>query len=289
MEEVPIDLEYNKAKRFKGFKRLPFVIYTTPKKKDNEKIGLEENYKLLNDNFIKEFVPSDKEGHKTDIYMYGGITLFFGVIMPIAGSAFEKGFMEVWVYIVYLILALFFGKITHAKWKKHKLAPESSYMLLDRQNSLITLPRIGDFEFFKIPFIHLRADITRIVTRSTFSAPLLNFYRDYSMNFVKMHDARIILGGWHLEAKQAWSFYVWYMDKNRPLPPGNNFDAYRQKDFERRKAEGFPPPLFKSLVPTPEATAEQQLVREAFWKDVDYVPTEQESFYSLWKPKPKDK
>ena len=47
-----------------------------------------------------------------------------------------------------------------------------------------------------------------------------------------------------------WSFIVWYMDKNRNLPPGEAFDPYREKDFHRRKAEGFLPPLYKSNIPT---------------------------------------
>jgi hypothetical protein len=46
--------------------------------------------------------------------------------------------------------------------------------------------------------------------------------------------------------------YVWYMDKNRPLPPGDVFDAYREKDYLRRRAEGFPPPLYESIIDTPE-------------------------------------
>ena len=51
---------------------------------------------------------------------------------------------------------------------------------------------------------------------------------------------------------QSWSFIVWYMDKNRPLPPGKVFDPYRQKDYERRKKEGFPKPLYQSWIATPE-------------------------------------
>ncbi len=52
------------------------------------------------------------------------------------------------------------------------------------------------------------------------------------------------------------------MDKNRPLPPGSAFDSYRQMDYERRKAAGFPYPLFPSEIPTPESTPEQQEERE---------------------------
>jgi hypothetical protein len=59
------------------------------------------------------------------------------------------------------------------------------------------------------------------------------------------------------------SFYLWYMDKNRPLPPGTAFDPYRDKDFERRKAEGFPRPLFNCNFITPEHTPEQQAERRA--------------------------
>ncbi|MFC5047196.1 hypothetical protein ACFSTE_12080 [Aquimarina hainanensis] len=59
-----------------------------------------------------------------------------------------------------------------------------------------------------------------------------------------------------------WSFMVWYMDKNRPLPPGDAFDPYRQRDYERRKAAGFPKPLYPSEISTPEATPEQQAERE---------------------------
>src|SRR5690554_660781 len=38
------------------------------------------------------------------------------------------------------------------------------------------------------------------------------------------------------------SFLTWCMDKNRPLPPGKPFDPFREKDFQRRKREKFPPP-----------------------------------------------
>jgi len=48
------------------------------------------------------------------------------------------------------------------------------------------------------------------------------------------------------------SFLTWYMDKNRPLPLGRAFDPYRKRDYERRKAEGFPEPLYPSHIVTEE-------------------------------------
>ncbi len=79
--------------------------------------------------------------------------------------------------------------------------------------------------------------------------------------------------------ENAWSFMVWYMDKNRPLPPGSAFDEYREIDFERRKAEGFPPPLFPSRFPIPEATPEQQAERNRYWRDEDYFGSSDTAWY----------
>lgn len=45
--------------------------------------------------------------------------------------------------------------------------------------------------------------------------------------------------------------YVWYMDKNRPLPPNKALDPHRNKDYLRRKSEGFPLPLYAGIY-TPE-------------------------------------
>ena len=58
------------------------------------------------------------------------------------------------------------------------------------------------------------------------------------------------------------SFLYWYMDKNRPLPPDKRFDPYRQVDFERRRAEGFPKPLYPSSIRTLECTGEKRKERK---------------------------
>ncbi len=65
-----------------------------------------------------------------------------------------------------------------------------------------------------------------------------------------------------LECYSNMSFITWYMDKNRPLPPGEAFDAFRQADYKRRKAAGFPKPLYRSNIATPEATKEQRAERK---------------------------
>lgn len=287
--EVKIDYNYDTAKVFKKFKRIPFIIYKKPIPKNDGYIDKNRNYYLIfNSKLIKEFVPSEKAGHKMDIYIYGGTAAFFGVFLPLLFTIGEDSLPPLWAYLLMFIPALFCLKITYNYWKKHQVVPEQSHMLLDRINSFITLPKIGDVEYLKIPFTHLRVSIHAIGgSATTYSGKKLWFYRDYSSNIMKRHNAYIYKGGFPKDPKQDWSFYVWYMDKNRPLPPGTAFDAYRDEDFERRKNEGFPPPLFKSLVPTPEATPAQQLVRETFWKDEDHIATEEDAHFSLIRRKPK--
>lgn len=94
-------------------------------------------------------------------------------------------------------------------------------------------------------------------------AYILQLVRPKNHTFV-----HIIFGN---DCYESISGITWYMDKNRPLPPGSAFDPFRDKDFERRKAEGFPPPLYPSPVSTPEATAAQQTEREKYWRDLDYI------------------
>ena len=75
---------------------------------------------------------------------------------------------------------------------------------------------------------------------------------------------RFPFGG--LDCYQDLAFLTWYMDKNRPLPPAKDLDSYREKDFERRKKAKFKKPLYRSQIPTPEATPEQQAEREKIGK-----------------------
>ena len=148
--------------------------------------------------------------------------------------------------------------------------------------SMLGLPGIGCIIYgFTAPLKYLIYD--RLNDRITVPR---NFRKSVTISFSKGHGVRVFtsvrpgtinqhltfvsskekprVGGIITELKvdQYWAFTVWYMDKNRPLPPGTAFDPYRQKDFDRRKAEGFPKPLYESEIETPEATPEQQAERE---------------------------
>ncbi len=139
---------------------------------------------------------------------------------------------------------------------------KKSMIILDRKNGLFSFPhRLNKYKHYEAKFDEI------IFYWQGTGGPTGNL----GMSLIAQHPNKKI-GGADLKAhvtnyRKLWSFYVWYMDKNRPLPPGTAFDAYRQKDFERRKAEGFPKPLYRSHIITPEATEEQQKEREQYWKD----------------------
>jgi hypothetical protein len=128
-------------------------------------------------------------------------------------------------------------------------------LVLDRMNGTISYPHL----FFSkkqetVPF-WLVTVYKNLQTGGDFAPTGYSLIlRDRKQNFTWTLANR--------EVESYWSFMVWYMDKNRPLPPGNTFDPYRQQDFERRKALGFPKPLYPSNIPTPEATPEQQAERK---------------------------
>ncbi len=134
------------------------------------------------------------------------------------------------------------------------IAPQKN-LIMDRLNNKITIPRnfmssvniVFETGFGLIKYINSSPGVISgiLVLRSSKSKPRI--------------EAEIASSS---RIDSYWNFTIWYMDKNRPLPPGTAFDPYREKDFERRKAEGFPKPLYPSNITTNEATREQQKERE---------------------------
>lgn len=67
------------------------------------------------------------------------------------------------------------------------------------------------------------------------------------------------------------SFYRWYMDRNRQLPPGKRLNPYRIKDFLRREAEGFPKPLRYASIKIPS----RKIVPSALKKERERIKLEE--------------
>ncbi len=147
----------------------------------------------------------------------------------------------------------------------HRLIQKPKEIIFNRLTGKITVPRFMWMKSITFPFNEAWASVVWGNIGDNMGAALncghvSNKFKGGDIGFGNSGD---------FEAE--WSQYVWYMDKNRPLPPNKAFDKYRDIDFERRKAAGFPPPLYKSKIPTPEATPEQQKEREKYWKDRDYM------------------
>ena len=123
----------------------------------------------------------------------------------------------------------------------YKFTSPKKILILDRLNGIITFPGFLYGKAITMPFEEVLAEV-----RGGYGAGMATL--------ALLHQNKLTAYSAILESTplQSWSFMVWYMDKNRPLPPGKVFDPYRQKDYERRKKEGFPKPLYQSWIATPE-------------------------------------
>ncbi len=131
-------------------------------------------------------------------------------------------------------------------------------LILNRVTGKMTYPSYGFAPHITLTFI-------RATVYSNISAGPDGMIMGTTLQARNPYQRDITRGTYDLapaDPEEWWSYFVWYMDKNRPLPPGKAFDPYREKDFERRKAEGFPKPLFESNIPTPEATKQQRAERK---------------------------
>lgn len=140
--------------------------------------------------------------------------------------------------------------------------PRRKRFIFDRKNGTIQYPSFWVFGSCKQSF----SDVNFIYTRA-------GMYATESESLAILHPNGVSRVFIDMECPEKFlSFYVWYMDKNRPLPPGTAFDFYRERDYERRKAEGFPPPMYPSDIDTPEwEGAESAEKREEFHKKLEAI------------------
>jgi|SRR5690554_3515041 len=173
----------------------------------------------------------------------------------------NRGFDVVvfWAGIIPSLISLILGHIL----------PKDKQIVFHRHNGILELHGAFFDKPHHIPFNDVPAFFAPNGTAGLFhwTLKVKRSFKPFQIKDFFPIDIDIFLeGGW-----QAWSYWVWYMDRNRPLPPGDALDEFREADFQRRKSEGFPPPLYKSRIPTPEATTEQQIERERYWRDEEYL------------------
>ena len=136
---------------------------------------------------------------------------------------------------IFSIIFFIIGSFSFLHYYKYS----KKLLVLDRLNGMVTYPGFLFSKPCSVPFDELLASVASFAN----AGASLVFYHYNGITGTSIFAGKCKISG-------NWSFIVWYMDKNRPLPPGEAFDPYRKKDFQRRKAEGFLPPLYKSNIPT---------------------------------------
>ena len=208
-----------KVRKFKLYKYLPHTIFERPS--DTEKISFEYGTIRADD----QFYINDLKYGLWYIYLYLAAGCFF---ISIIGLTSDKD------PIFFTIIFFLIGCFCILYYYKHP----KKLLILDRLNGLVTYPGF----LYSKPYTMSFSDVVAKIVSSGGRASLV-FYHYNGITGTS------ISAGDYIPIRN-WSFIVWYMDKNRPLPPGEAFDPYREKDFHRRKAEGFLPPLYKSNIPT---------------------------------------
>lgn len=159
---------------------------------------------------------------RSTLIVIGGILSCVGIILICIeiNIPFSKLY---WPPISGGIVASFFMLLNGLLTPSHRF-------VLDRMKGTVTFPCHLFFSRYAIPF-------SKVIPG--YSNGNLGFAHPYSGIVIPVLGAYD--SGW-------WSFYVLYMDKNRPLPQGDAFHPYREKDFLRRKAEGFPKPSISQYI-----------------------------------------
>ena len=178
-----------------------------------------------------QFYIVDKSLYTGKMYMYIGLFfLIFTSFGAFARDAFEiPGVFFLILYFLTGILLIVY-QYTHPPKK----------IILDRLNGIITFPGVFYGKPITMPFDKVSAALK-------FNGIGAGVSLGFSHHKILATDIDL-----DYTPKSSWSFIVWYMDKNRSLPPGKLFDPYRKRDYERRKAEGFPEPLYESWIGNPE-------------------------------------
>ncbi|KAF9658718.1 hypothetical protein ABHQ57_14350 [Tenacibaculum sp. ZH5_bin.1] len=217
------------------------LIYEKPKRKvEKEKVNDPDYYVRVDNQF---FIMNN--GLIGNIYIYTGLAGYFFVLFTVVVRLFfNKSLSFIFLFLLFL-LGTFFIVYHYTRPKKE--------LVLNRLEGLITIPNTLYFKPYTMPFKDALAAWSVKNSGINPTGPSLSLLHPNGFTSTDVMGHEVI---------EDWSFIVWYMDKNRPLPPGSAFDEYRQADFERRKAAGFPMPLYPSSIPTPEATQEQQAERK---------------------------
>ncbi len=161
-----------------------------------------------------------------------GITFVLMLISGgMEGSAEKKS--EIIYFFVWCILLSFLPILYNFIQPRKKL-------IFDRENQKVTIPRPLYYKSVTVPWASANAVVKRQIRQSfTHSKAGL---RPPHKGIGLMSPAVTISITEVDKPQESWSFWLWYMDKNRPLPPSTSLDLYREQEIRRLKQKGFPAP-----------------------------------------------
>ena len=244
--------DYGKAEM--GLSKMATIIekriYEVPKDLTVLEIKKAKIFTYATDNFIKGIDPT-----KLLAPIAGGCSLIM-VIIFLTSLDEDLNWYWISIFILCIISTIFFAVFHFTKPKKERI--------LNRKDGLVTIEGAYYQPNITMPFDKA---LFCFVTGGDDAG-------GFHLHMIRPKNYTYSIFGAGFTMYNDMSFFTWYMDKNRPLPPGSAFDPYREDDFERRKAAGFPKPLYPSSVPTPEATPEQQAERAKYWNEELFIDEE---------------
>ncbi len=189
-----------------------------------------EYYIKANDEFF--IMNNDLFGN---IYLYIGLALYFFMLLTIAirlSADKDVGFIFLFFLFSFGTLSIIYNYTAPVK-----------KIILDRLNGIVTFPNFLWGKPICMPFKDMLVAWSVKNSGINPSGPSLSAFHPNGFFSTDIMGADVL---------EDWYFIVWYMDKNRPLPPGTAFDEYREKDYLRRKSEGFPEGLYPCSIHIPE-------------------------------------
>ncbi|MDE1206474.1 hypothetical protein [Tenacibaculum larymnensis] len=231
----------NPEKLKKYYHRVEKKIYVKPRNSVNSDSHRLLKYDYKDDNFMFYHTKGTVVP-----FLGGGVFLSLITFLPFANDAFQS--LGSIIFYIFCCAGFCFFLI-------YGLTKPKKEQILNRKDGLITMTGFFWQKNITMPF--KKAEFA-------YSTGGENMVGAFILEVIRPNKWQTFdsFGYGGKECYESMSFITWYMDKNRPLPPGEAFDPYRQQDFERRKAAGFPKPLYPSKISTPEATKEQQAERK---------------------------
>jgi hypothetical protein len=229
-------------KRLDFSNTLPHIIEDIP----NPANLPQYNYKTDDKKIIMHTESPKKKRIRANILLFLIIAVI-GLIITVIDKQPVKTWIRTYLIIFVLIPFIFFSSYSFLIYRQ-----KESIMILNREKGTVTIPCGIMRKAVEKPF--------REAIGFTSSA---SGYGSYYIGIrFKGHGKGDILSSWK-NLPGEWAFYVWYMDRNRPLPPGNVFAEYRKRDSARLRAEGYPTPLY------PMTPAVEQRVKDFYKKAVN--------------------